>query len=86
VGFTARKIDNHVDPGQQAVGFAQKRFQVRPGGCGVDLVQLLQEQLGIALDRIQRITQIVPQLGLKLVEIDAGLALGHTVDPEQPVD
>jgi hypothetical protein len=40
-------------------------------GCGADLVQLLQEQLCIALDRIQGVAQIVPQLGLKLAEIDA---------------
>jgi hypothetical protein len=85
VGSTARKIDDHVDPRQQTVGFAQERFQVRPRGCGADLVQLLQEQLRIALDRIQRVAQIVPQLGLKLVGIGAGWALGHTIDAEEPV-
>ena len=56
---------------RRTVRFAEKRFQVRSRGCGADLVQLLQEQLCIALDRIQRVTQIVPELGLKLAEIDS---------------
>ena len=67
----AREVDDHVDPRQETVRFAEKRFQVRSRGCGADPVQLLQEVLCIPLYRIQGVTQIVPQLGLKLAEIDA---------------
>ena len=80
------EIDDHVDPRQKALAFAEQRLEIGTDRGAAELIQLLQQELGVAFDRVQRVAQVVPHLGLDRREIGERRLSGRRCFVEQVVD
>ena len=84
--FAPGEIDDHVDPRQKALGFAEQRLEIGADRHAAELIQLLQQEFGVTLDRVQRVAQIVPHRGLDRSEIGVRRLSGRRCLVEQAVD
>ena len=88
----AREVHDHVDARAQALGFSEQGFEIGAQWRAALLAQLLQQEFGVALDRVERVAQIVADLGLNRVDLGArglrragGLVEQAVHQPEQVI-